>query len=112
MATRDEKLEELISMQTAEFLNRNADRTSMITVTRTIFNRKSNRATIFITVLPDSAEDKALAYVERRRRDIQEFISKNIRLRTIPHLEISIDQGEKNREKIEEIFRAEKNNQK
>lgn len=108
MATRDEKLEALISMQTAEFLNRNANRTSMITVTRTIFSRKSNRADIFITVFPDSEEGKALAYVRRQRREIQKFIGKNVRLRSIPYLEVSIDEGEKNHEKIENIFRQEK----
>jgi ribosome-binding factor A len=65
----------------------------------------TKRATIFITVLPDEKEAGALEFVKRKRKDLREHLKKNIKIKIIPFVDIQIDRGEKNRQKIDELLR-------
>jgi ribosome-binding factor A len=64
---RIEKIREALRETAAEFLAREAGRESLITVTRVDMNEDGHRAVIFITVLPESAEESALAFAQRHR---------------------------------------------
>jgi len=64
------------------------------------------RATIFITVLPENKEHDALDFAKRKRADLRDFLKKNMQTKIIPFIDIEIDRGEKNRQKIDELLRA------
>ena len=102
---RNEKVANLIKELGAQFLERESNNTSLITVTSCTVSPDTKRATIFITVLPDEKEAEALEFVKRKRKDLREHLKKNIKIKIIPFVDIQIDRGEKNRQKIDELLR-------
>lgn len=106
MATdRKEKVANLIKELSAEFLERENNRTSLITVTSANCSPDLKRGTIYITVLPDDKEKSALEFIKRKRSDLRNYIKKRINIKNIPFLDVEIDHGEKNRQKIDELLR-------
>ena len=105
MTQRNEKLASLIKELSAQFLNRENNKTSLITVTSCTTSPDLKRATIFITVLPDSKEHDALEFSKRNRGEMREFLKKNMSTKIIPFIDIQIDRGEKHRQRIDELLR-------
>ena len=106
MTQRNEKMGNLIKELSAQFLNRENNRTSLITVTSCATSPDLKRATIYVTVLPDSKENSALGFLKRKRGELREFLKKNMKVKIIPFLDVQIDRGEKNRQKIDELLRV------
>ncbi len=98
-----EKDTEALRETAALFLSREANRNSLITVTRAHLSEDRKRGTIFITVLPESAEEAAVAFANRNRFEFGAFFEKHIRGMRIPHVEFVIDRGEKNRQRLDEL---------
>ncbi len=102
---RNEKVANQIKELAAKFLAREDNRTSLITITSATVSPDLKRGTIFITVLPDSKEHDALEFIKRKRTELREFLKKNMPIKIIPFLDVAIDLGEKNRQKIDELLR-------
>jgi len=105
MSHRQEKIAELIKQNAARFLGEESDSTSMITVTSTTVSADYQYATISISVFPDDKRDDALAFAKRRKRDLHEYLKKHTELRYIPQLTIELDEGERHRQRIDELSR-------
>lgn len=105
MTNRTEKVASLIKEKVAEYLSRENNKTSLITVTSANASPDLKRATIFITVLPEDKEKTALLFAKRKRKEIREYIRKHMMTKTVPFIDIEIDRGEKNRQKIDELLR-------
>lgn len=105
MQSRTESVANLIKELSAEFLNRENNHTSLLTVTSANVSPDLKRATIYITVLPEDKERTALEFAKRKRGDLREFLKKNMSTKTIPFIDIEIDLGEKNRQRIDELLR-------
>ena len=106
MSNRNEKVAQSIKELAAQFLSRVGNRTSLITITAATCSPDLKRAAIFITVLPTEKEEGALAFVRRKLPEIREHLKKNLRVKNIPFLEVKLDLGEKNRQKIDELLRG------
>ncbi len=102
---KDGRMRELISHLAAEYLSRNSNRMSLITVTGTTLSTDRKNATIFISVLPESEEKSALEFAKRKRSELREYLHDNGRFSTLPILDIVLDKGEKNRQRIDELSR-------
>ncbi len=87
----------------AEFLARESNGQSLITVTAAQVDERGQRAIIFITVLPDSAEQKALEFANRNKQEFGMYLLKKVRGMRIPKLEFVIDKGEKMRQRLDEL---------
>jgi ribosome-binding factor A len=105
MIKRNEKVAKSIKELSAQFLGRENNRTSLLTVTSATCSPDLKRATIFITVFPTAKEKAALDFVKRKRRELREFLKKKMLIKIIPFLDVVIDEGEKNRQKIDELLR-------
>ncbi len=105
MEQRNEKVANFIKELGAKFLEREGNRTSLITVTNCTVSPDLKQATLFISVLPVSKENAALGFAKRNRGELRNYIKKNMNTKVIPFIEIEIDQGEKNRQKIDELLR-------
>ncbi len=105
MTNRNNKVARGIKELGAEFLSKENNKTSLITVTGATCSNDLKRATIYITVFPTIKEKSALDFVQRQRHNFREFLKKNLPIKVIPFIEIAIDQGEKNRQKIDELLR-------
>ena len=89
----------------AEFLGRESNRTSLITVTDCTTSPDLKRATLYITVLPLSKEKAVLDFAKRKRGELRAYLKEKMPIKTIPFIDVNIDLGEKNRQKIDELLR-------
>lgn len=106
MATqRQEQVATEIAHLAAEFLGRESNRQSLITVTRATISPDLTRATVYFTVLPDDAQEQALSFVKRNRSDFRDFVKRKASLKTLPFFDFAIDKGEKHRQHIDDIMR-------
>lgn len=97
----------MIKHLAADFLQRESNRMSLITVTSVQLLNKRTRALILFTVLPVHKEPEAVDFANRKRNDFRDYVKKNGRLQRLPKFEFGIDFGEKNRQRIEEISTVE-----
>jgi len=106
---RQEKVNEQIKKVVANFLEAESNRTSLITVTSVNVSPDLKNAKILITVLPEEKEKTALDFCKRKRSEIKHEIKKKMSLRAVPFVDIELDMGEKNRQKIDELIIKNKN---
>lgn len=101
---RSEKITNHIKELAAIFIEKEAGPTSMITVTRVLLSPDNKRAKIMISVLPREKENAAYGFIRRNLGDLRKYVSKGLKINPIPFLEVAIDEGEKNRQKIDELL--------
>lgn len=100
---RIDRVEGLLRELAAEFLERESDHTSLITVTRCTVSKDLARGTVFFTVLPDAMTEQASAFVTRRMGAFRDFVKSKTSLRRLPYFEAEFDKGERIRQKIDEL---------
>src|SRR3989338_3576377 len=88
----------------ADFLSRQSNRTSLITVTRVILSDDQKRVDILLSVLPKEAEKAALIFANRMTTEFKEYIKAHSRIRILPKIHISPDFGEQNQQRIQELL--------
>lgn len=101
---RGEKIANHIRELAAVFIEREAGVTSMITVTRVELSPDNKKATIMISVLPREKEKAAYGFIKRNLGDLRKYVTKGLKINPIPFLDVEIDEGEKNRQKIDELL--------
>jgi ribosome-binding factor A len=100
---KDNRAKEILIRTASKFFELESNKTSLITVTNVEIFAKGKEAKVFITVFPSDKEPEALDFLKRKRTELREFIRKDTKLPVIPFLDVLIDQGEKNRQRIEQI---------
>jgi ribosome-binding factor A len=103
--SRQDKLNSFIKELSATFLAKIDNKTSLITVTSCRTSPDAKNATVYITVLPESKEASALGFIKRHRGDLRDFLKQHMQTKVIPFIDVEIDKGEKNRQKIDELLR-------
>ena len=101
---RGEKISNHIKELSALYIEREAGPSSMITVTRVILTPDNKNAKIMISVLPKEKEKAAYGFIRRNLGEIRKYITKGLKIHPIPFLEVEIDEGEKNRQRIDELL--------
>jgi ribosome-binding factor A len=101
---RNEKIKNMIKEHSALFIEKESGISSMITVTRVLLSEDNKRATIMISVLPREKENAAYGFIKRNLGELRKQITKSLRINPIPFLDVKIDEGEKNRQKIDELL--------
>ena len=104
MMDRSGRTSEIIRQLAAKYLSVWSNRTSLITVTGIDISSDGKNAIILVSVLPSDASENALHFVKRRRTDFRDYVKKNSRLKQLPRFDFAIDQGEKNRQRIDELL--------
>ena len=87
----------------ADFLSRQSNRTSLITVTRVMLSEDLHRVDIMLSVLPEEKQKAALIFANRMTHEFKEYIKKNSRIRILPLIKFIPDIGEQNRQRIDEL---------
>ncbi len=101
---RGEKIANHIRELAATYIEREAGPTSMITVTRVLITPDNKKAKIMISVLPREKENAAYGFIKRNLGDLRKYVTKGLKINPIPFLDVEIDEGEKNRQKIDELL--------
>lgn len=100
----DQKLEQAVMEAAANFIARESNRTSLITVTGIKIGHGAKQATVFISVLPSEAAADAMNFLKRKRGEMREFITSQVAIRQAPFMDIEIDPGAKNAQNIDAIL--------
>ncbi len=108
MAYRNEKLKELCQHLAADFLVRESGGQSLLTVTGARLSDDGKYATIFFTVFPSEKESFALEFTKRKRAEFRAYVESHSRIGHVPFFDFAIDQGEKNRQKIDALENEDK----
>lgn len=106
MNIRIEKIASLLTHCAANYIAREAGRTTLITPTRAEVAGDLSRATIFVSVFPTGEETHALAYLTRQQDDFRTYLKKEARLRALPRISFALDEGERSRQRLDDISRA------
>jgi ribosome-binding factor A len=102
---KDDRMKEVIRELASEWLARESNRTSLITITEVHLEARGSRAKILVTVLPENQEAAVIDFLTRRLSDLRNYISDHARMMRTPFFEVALDIGEKNRQRIDEIER-------
>ena len=105
---RQIKVAEAIAHSAGEFIVRNANKNSLITVTHADVSPDLLNVTVFVSVMPESAERPAIAYLKRERSEFRNYLKEHMRMKSIPTVEFELDIGEKNRQLVDDLMRKNK----
>jgi ribosome-binding factor A len=112
MSQKDTRIKDEIHRLAAEFLQRESNYLSLITVTDISLSNKGTHVTIFFTVLPIEKEKAALDFIKRKRGEFRSYVMEKSRIGRVPFFDFEIDGGEKNRQRIDELSNEAEENQK
>jgi ribosome-binding factor A len=101
---KNDRLISLLQESAGDFLARNSNGTSLITVTRVELGFKAKSAKILISVLPESQEKAALDFASRNIDELKKVIWEKARIGRLPFLQFALDTGEKNRQKVDTLI--------
>lgn len=101
---KDEKFASLLSKFAAEYFCVESSKDSLMTITRVDILDRGKRAIVFFTTLPREKEVAALEFAKRRSRDFRQFIMTKKSFGFAPRIEFAIDEGEHNRQRIDELL--------
>ncbi len=102
---RQTQAAQLIAERAADYFARESNYMSLITVTRADISPDLKNVTVFLSVLPESAEAAALEFAKRSRSEFRHFLTQQTRLQRVPTIDFEIDYGEKNRQRIDTLTR-------
>lgn len=102
---RQAEYEQEIAHLAADFLVRESESKALITVTRAIASPNYHEVSIFLSVLPRSLEEEAIRGARRLRSDFRDHLKKHARFHPIPTVDFILDEGEKNRQRIDHLTR-------
>lgn len=105
-ARRQIQVAETIAHRAADFFARESNRQSLVTVTRAELSPDMKNVMVYISVLPESAEQLVLQFAKRSRSDFRNFLKEKTRLHPLPTVDFDIDFGEKNRQRIDDLTRT------
>ncbi len=103
MSIRDDRMLSILVHLAGEFIAREAGRATLITPTRAELSSDGKRATVFVSVFPDSEVEHALVYLDRQRDEFRTFLRKK-RL-SAPQVTFAFDTGEQNRQRLDDLSR-------
>ncbi|MCI0542572.1 ribosome-binding factor A [bacterium] len=95
----------MLQRAASEFFARESNRQSMITVTRVRLGNKNRTAQVCVSVFPEEREAQAIDFMKRRKGEFSKFLSEKTKLQYLPKVDFVIDEGEKNRQRIDELSR-------
>ncbi|MFZ2484629.1 MAG: ribosome-binding factor A [Minisyncoccia bacterium] len=98
-----EKIGEMIHRLAAEYVRDESSPASLLTITRVELSVTGKEAKIFFTTLPESQEDTALKFLERKTPEFKMYVRDHSRIGLVPRIDFKIDYGERNRQRLDEL---------
>lgn len=110
MTERQEKMSKEMTRVASTFISENSNRSSLITITRTDISPDFKNITFYVSILPVDTQETAILFLNRKRSDLKHYLKKNLATRVIPFVTFKADEGEKNRQRIEELLNEDAQN--
>jgi ribosome-binding factor A len=103
--SRLEKLNKEMRKAFGEFIERESNKQSLVTVTRCDVSPDLSNVIVYVSVFPTDAEQQVINFLNRRKWDARAYMKKRVVIRVIPVVEFMVDYGEKNRQHIDQLLR-------
>ncbi len=104
MTIRQDRVASVITRIAAEFLKDEANPSPLITVTRSNISPDLKQASVFVSVLPEKDEDKAMIFLMRKQHALRSYAKKHLSMKRLPFFEFVLDKGERNRQRIDDVL--------
>ena len=101
---RKEKIVDVLHKAASEYIQKESNRDSMITVTRIELSSDLKKAIVFFTVLPEHKENAASDFLKRNRSEFRDYVGQKTRIGQMPWFDFEIDSGEKSRQNIDKLL--------
>ena len=100
---RSDKAASLLVHLAADFIAREAGRSTLITPLRADVSDDLKRATIFVSVFPTEEEAHALSFLSRNEDEFRAYLKKEARFALLPAVRFALDGGECSRQRLDEL---------
>ena len=100
---KKERIAEILHRLAAKFVLEEGSKASLLTITRVEVSPTGKEAKIFFTTLPESQEDTALKFLERKLVEFKRYVRDESRIGLVPHIDFKIDYGERNRQRLDKL---------
>lgn len=102
---RDQRIEERIKEILAPYIERESNRSALLTITRVELSELGKKALLYLSVLPETGENDAINFLRRKRSGMRELLKEQLRIATIPFIDVTIDTGQKALHTIEALLK-------
>lgn len=93
-----ERIVEAVRTGAAEFLARESNYQSLVTVTRVKMDSDKDMATIYLSVLPIEKAKAALDFAQRQRRELREYLKSRTIMGRLPRVQFALEtEGDANK---------------
>lgn len=103
----EKSLEKEIQKIASEWINRESNKTSLITITSCELSKDQKYINLGVSVLPETQSRAALDFLVRNKDVVRNYLKKHGKLHRIPYVVFMADSGEKNRQRIFELLNSE-----
>ncbi len=83
---RDERVLSIMMQAVAEFVGRESNRTSLITLTKGTLSPSGDELEIMVSVMPKEQTGVAIDFLNRQRTEMNGFLRKRVSMRVFPRL--------------------------
>ena len=101
---RKDKVGSVLKKIVSSFVRLQFETNVIISVTKVTIADNLKRATVFITVYPESKEVEILKQFKEKEYDLRQHVKKHFKSKFLPIFHVAIDYGEKNQQRIDEIL--------
>lgn len=102
---RMDKVNELIYREISEYLARELELDNyLVTVTHVKVEPDLKKAKVWVSVLPDNRKMQAMRALNKKRRDVQDYLRKYVSMKYIPNISFEFDRTEEEASKVEALI--------
>jgi len=102
---RTDRLSETIRKHIAEFVEEHFRGEGIVTLTRLELSKNLKTCAVFFSIYPPKEEERLMRRIEGIASDIRAHVKKKMKTKFTPFFTFKSDAGERERQKIEELFR-------
>lgn len=84
MTKKDDRVASALHTAAAEFINRESNRRSLITVMRVDLSPNEKRARVFVSVYPAKDTAAAMDFLSRQHEAFMSYLKKSVKLHLLP----------------------------
>ena len=102
---RSERVQKLVREELSKILGREMDfENALVTITQVEVDKKLEHAKIFVSVIPEAAEETALAALDREAGRLQHILTRTINIKPMPRIMFAIDHGPQHAADVEKLL--------
>jgi ribosome-binding factor A len=86
MGKKEDRLASALHTVAAEFINRESNRKSLITVTHVDWPEGEKQARVFVSVFPQKDTHAAMDFLKRQHDHFMSYLKKSVKLHMLPYV--------------------------